>query len=378
MLEATYDPIADDATWAAQIVDTANGLFERSAGVGLQVLGHDAEWTSARIELSHGIGAVAPFAHVIATADPVASFGFAATRAFFYPLAMVSTQSEIEPCLDAPTREFVRAQRSHMGVADLVGICVHPEPGVALVVSSALEGAMSPTRHERQLLSRLGLHLSAAFRLRRRPESVQGILSLDGDLAERGDRPDPNAIALTVRRLEAARSRSGGERLLGLWTALVQGRYSLVPRTENGRRRYLVLENALPSQAMRALTRREIDVLTMAARGIATKLIAYGLGMSPPAVSSSLARAASKLGLSSRLELVRLAATITADPRANAQAATVTAAESEILELLRQGLSNRDIARLRSRSVHTIANQVASLLRKMNSASRRNLALRPA
>jgi DNA-binding CsgD family transcriptional regulator len=129
---------------------------------------------------------------------------------------------------------------------------------------------------------------------------------------------------------------------------------------------------------MRALTRREIDVLTMAARGIATKLIAYGLGMSPPAVSSSLARAASKLGLSSRLELVRLAATITADPRANAQAATVTAAESEILELLRQGLSNRDIARLRSRSVHTIANQVASLLRKMNSASRRNLALRPA
>ena len=64
---------------------------------------------------------------------------------------------------------------------------------------------------------------------------------------------------------------------------------------------------------------------------------------------------------------------LTRDPRAAFPVVDLTEAEREILALLQQGLSNDEIARHRSRSLRTIANQVASLLRKTNSSSRRAL-----
>lgn len=70
----------------------------------------------------------------------------------------------------------------------------------------------------------------------------------------------------------------------------------------------------------------------------------------------------------------QLIAILSSDPRAGFEQATLTSAELEVLELLEQGLSNRDIAAIRNRSVHTIANQVAQLLRKTGSPTRRSLA----
>jgi DNA-binding CsgD family transcriptional regulator len=64
------------------------------------------------------------------------------------------------------------------------------------------------------------------------------------------------------------------------------------------------------------------------------------------------------------------------DPRADAPEPDLTAAEREILELLERGLSNDEIARLRNRSIRTVANQVAALLRKTKTRSRRELVAR--
>jgi len=52
----------------------------------------------------------------------------------------------------------------------------------------------------------------------------------------------------------------------------------------------------------------------------------------------------------------------------------MTPAEREVLELVRQGFSNRAIAQVRGRAERTVANQVASMLRKLQVASRRALA----
>lgn len=107
-----------------------------------------------------------------------------------------------------------------------------------------------------------------------------------------------------------------------------------------------------------------------------TKQIAYALGTSTPTISTRLALAASKVGVATRADLIRLAALLTREPRADFPDAVLTSAERDVLSLVERGLSNRAIAAMRQRSVRTIANQVASLLRKTRSPSRRALAVR--
>jgi DNA-binding NarL/FixJ family response regulator len=48
----------------------------------------------------------------------------------------------------------------------------------------------------------------------------------------------------------------------------------------------------------------------------------------------------------------------------------LTSAEQEVARALARGASNADIARERASSVYTVANQVASILRKLGVASR--------
>jgi DNA-binding CsgD family transcriptional regulator len=51
----------------------------------------------------------------------------------------------------------------------------------------------------------------------------------------------------------------------------------------------------------------------------------------------------------------------------------LTEAEREVLALVREGLSNADIARRRGRSVRTVANQIASIFAKCGVRSRAEL-----
>jgi DNA-binding CsgD family transcriptional regulator len=58
------------------------------------------------------------------------------------------------------------------------------------------------------------------------------------------------------------------------------------------------------------------------------------------------------------------------------QAPVLTPAEAAVLRLVVDGASNAEIARARSTSVRTVANQVASLLRKLDAESRFDLVRR--
>jgi DNA-binding CsgD family transcriptional regulator len=51
----------------------------------------------------------------------------------------------------------------------------------------------------------------------------------------------------------------------------------------------------------------------------------------------------------------------------------LTPSEVKILALVRAGMRNREIARLRNTSLRTVANQIASLLRKTGADGRRAL-----
>lgn len=203
---------------------------------------------------------------------------------------------------------------------------------------------------------------------------------LDETPAEGGD--DDPARPLDILQLagdwagEASAAKAPASE--GLWAALTAGHLHLVERGASPSRRYLVVESDASSRPARALSPTELEVVALSARGYSTKLVAYTLGVSSSAISRRLATAAAKVGATSRSDLVRLAAILTRDPhRATAANVPLTDAERSVLALLVQGLSNDEIAVRRSRSVRTVANQIASLLRKTQSGSRRELMTHP-
>jgi DNA-binding NarL/FixJ family response regulator len=114
-------------------------------------------------------------------------------------------------------------------------------------------------------------------------------------------------------------------------------------------------------------------VSLQAARGLTNKTIAYSLGWTESATARRLSRAATKLGLSSPRALVRLLAGL--GVAGGAERAldldALTAAEREVASLLAEGLTNEQIAARRGVATRTIANQVASLLRKTGADGRR-------
>lgn len=135
----------------------------------------------------------------------------------------------------------------------------------------------------------------------------------------------------------------------------------------------MFVENPPHRHALRALDEGERDVLAMICQGRSAKVTAYGLGVAESTVSMRLLRAAEKIGAFRRVDLVRLAAMLARDPRAAADRRTLTRSEADVLRLLVEGLSNGEIAARRSRSVRTIANQVATLLQKTGATNRKAL-----
>ena len=226
----------------------------------------------------------------------------------------------------------------------------------------------------------LGHHVEAALRLRLRPESLRAVIGPQGQLEHHTPGTPPSSVLeRSVRALRQARRqrRSGGD-ALALWQALVAGELSVVERTIGTRPHYLFFDNPPHRQPLQALSVSEQDAIAAVCRAQSNKCAAYELGISETALSRRLAAAASKLGSGSRMDLVRVAAMLTRDPRARFDRIALTASEQDVLELLSQGLSNAEIAKIRARSARTIANQVASLLRKTRTANRRALAIKAA
>lgn len=225
------------------------------------------------------------------------------------------------------------------------------ESGVVIVLSGLND---SLTRRDRELLTRVAHYIETSYRLLNDEELAVGTVDLRGD-----DRVTDGAITLRA-----------------LWAALISGHLTLI---EQGQGRYVIVESSPHARALRALTRAEIEVVEHAARGFSTKMIAFELGFSSPKVSRCLFHAASKAGIRLRTDIVRLLVMsrregTNTDAERPLAPARLTVAERDVLALVRRGLSNEEIARLRARSIHTVANQVASLLKKTSSSSRRALA----
>jgi DNA-binding CsgD family transcriptional regulator len=176
---------------------------------------------------------------------------------------------------------------------------------------------------EKRRWGRVAAHLSTAVRLRhalraRDPrhagEAGEAVLDPDGRVHDASGTARTPAARELLRRavlaLEASRGalrNADPDASLEARRALVGARWSLLDRLEFDGRRYIVArENPPGAPGPEALSARERQVLAYAKLGHHNKLIAYELGIADSTVRVLLARAAAKLGVRTRRELLRV------------------------------------------------------------------------
>ncbi|MDT0438358.1 LuxR C-terminal-related transcriptional regulator [Streptomyces sp. NPDC005840] len=141
------------------------------------------------------------------------------------------------------------------------------------------------------------------------------------------------------------------------------------------------------------LTYRELDVLSLLARGLSNRLIARELDISDKTVKNHLSSIYFKIGATHRTEAALYARSIgltgpddIADPSATASAPVpeedappadpaLTARERGVLSLLARGMSNRLIARKLDISEKTVKNHLSSIYLKIGATHRTQAAL---
>lgn len=195
----------------------------------------------------------------------------------------------------------------------------------ALVVAfPAATGDFAPDHpfphRDGRILGLVGAHLGAALRLRRAATLAaassavtEAVLSPDGrvlDARGRGEAVETRrSLTEAVLRSERARGtlrRTDDEEATKLWAALVAGRWSIVESVESdGKRLLLARANPPSSPDVTALTREESEVVWLVALGHSYKYVGYQLGLSVSAVVRRLKSAMPKVGVSTRIELVR-------------------------------------------------------------------------
>jgi DNA-binding NarL/FixJ family response regulator len=272
-------------------------------------------------------------------------------------------------------------------IADAPAIVIPTgEHGTAVVVAFTHK-PLCIVREHRLLWEAICLHFGAACRLSDRPAGagapgVEAVFDAGGNVLDcRGPAQRPAARALlrdAVRRRDRARTRRSRSRSpadLADWQPLYSGRWSLVD-IEDRRRRLVLAHRNDPDIPASGLSRRQRQVLFYASLGWSPKQIAYALGLAPGTINNHLATALEKQGYASRAELVRVTAeramrAIDAPqpPRAN----RLSNAERVVAAHVAAGWSNGRIAASRGVSVHTVANQLRSIYRKLRVSDRHEL-----
>ncbi len=316
VLEAAYAWHDDEARWLGGVVDALAPF-----GLGGGILSY-----LVRLEGELRISSVATRAAPIDAA--------------FFLGTFERLPRDIRRVMHTPSSAFVSVQTSTSETAELFGSSVADletrigyapppcwgfRPGDAgrfcwASVFLASPDARPP-RQTTSLLANVAPHLASAARLRLAAqaapsaddEATEAVLDVDGTIRDaRGDARARRArehLAELARQIDRARTRSGraaAAEALATWTALLDGRWTVVESYERDGRRFLLARKNAPNlRDPGALSPKERAVVALAVQGQPHKLMAYSLGLSRDRVHAHLRSAMRKLRVSSRAELIR-------------------------------------------------------------------------
>ena len=308
-IELAYDRSTDDAAWLADLAAFVGPAF----GPGLSAT------TAFFFDLDPRVGA----------APRLGAFGSESDgpnlRARYEKLhagAPVALQRKAYECDiftllsrvvgKESTKQSLRA--SGMPGDDSLGLRVNVTPNRGAIITTMVSDGYRI--RNRTLWTRFAAHAGAALRLRQEqaPPSVDtaaAVLSPNGKL-EHGQAETiaaRDALGAAARSIDRARGklrRLDPEAAIAHWQAMVRGEWSLVDWLDHDGKRFLIAQdNRIPADPPAELTERELQIVACAAMGHSNKLIAYDLGLAPGTIAVVLARAARKLGVTSRPALIR-------------------------------------------------------------------------
>lgn len=314
VVEAGYELGATDDEWLRGVAGAAQPLLDE----GLGMIAYCFRPTGAPGQYDVG-----PF---LSLADPAHTgffqqFIFASSaefrrRAFSLPCSTISHLTRDLP----EDRATLVATSERMGAQDAVGISAIDPTGAGCILSALLPRMSRIPRTKAAAWGRVAAHLAAGYRLRRvgagiGADAFAGAEAVVDEKARVQHATGPaeprvarealrEAAAGLMRAVGPLRRRDPGE-ALAAWRALVAGRWSLIDHFDRDGRRFLIARRNDPEgRVPDRLTLREWQVAGFACLGHSNKLIAYELGLAPTTIATLLRRAAAKLGVRSRAELI--------------------------------------------------------------------------
>jgi DNA-binding CsgD family transcriptional regulator len=316
VVEAAYRLDLDDREWLSVLANAAQPLLDRGFGV----IGYDYDF-------SHEPERIGPVANA-GLVDGALEAGFKyhlsrskEERLRFYRSGPCITVHEIY-AEEAPPAPTGTEDLARLRIKDSLAIVANDPGDVGTMLLAPDVELVQIEPRSRNLWSYVAAHIAAGRRLRRRLpdgpgvsfEHAEAILDTRGQVVHAGDgakdklqREALREAAVAIDAARGALRREEPEAALSLWRALVRGTWTLVDQfDQDGRRFVIALRNAPSATRARAtLTPLERSIVGLLSSGHSNKIVAYELGISPSTVTRVTQSACRKLGLRSRLDLVR-------------------------------------------------------------------------
>jgi DNA-binding CsgD family transcriptional regulator len=314
IVESAYQVDAPADRWLRDLSDRVRPHLDRGFGMAafeyyrppgkpLQLL------QSIHIGIPPGLDAI--YSTVFATMDPeirLRPFRMGPCVSGSQMMGMHAAEFKQQPHMKRFVQKF--------GMYDSIWITAAEPSGRGLGFHAGRPTISWASKVETELWGKLAAHLSSAVRLRHRilgpPDQPEAVLDPSGKLhdaigpaQQRDARERLRAAVRDIERGRGALRRRDPGRALDDWKGLVAGRWTLLDDVQRDGRRYIVArENAPRAPGPTALTDRERQVLGFARLGHTNKLIAYDLGIADSTVRVLIARAAAKMGVRTREELI--------------------------------------------------------------------------
>jgi DNA-binding CsgD family transcriptional regulator len=314
-LEASYCLETDDETWLAEVMDRARAVWGRG-GPAHGAIYDASDVTAFQVKNAHLIDFSAEGVDCIMRGLKLFTEDLV-IRTFRSLLAGISSTGSVPEM--RPMLNELRA----LGILDALNINGLDPSGQAVFMAFWMRQPVEPSRAEMALYRRMAHHLAAAYRCRRRLRESQiarsSIEATDGaeailDVRRRivhatglaKENVAQNELIETAKARDLARtSNAQADEGLRRWRPLTSARWTLIDTFERGGARYIVArENQTEVPGLASLSDRERQAVAYLAVGQSTKETAYALGISDVTVRVLIARAASKLGVRSRADLL--------------------------------------------------------------------------